>query len=144
MNAFLFDLSFWVTVPFWGLMIFAPTWGWTRRVVGSPLIVLPPMAVWAVLAAPRFGELWAAVSTPSLAGVEAFLADGGAVALLWAQIIAWDLFVGRWMYLRSREMGLHPLLMGPLLVLTILLSPIGLTLFLVLRARSRRGGALPA
>ncbi|WP_202122791.1 hypothetical protein [Streptomyces sp. BA2] len=31
-------------------------------------------------------------------------------------------------------LGIHPLLMGPLLVLTILLSPFGLLLFLLLRA----------
>jgi hypothetical protein len=48
-------------------------------------------------------------------------------------VIAWDLFVGRWIYLDSRQRGLHPLLMAPLLVLTILLSPVGLPVYFLLR-----------
>jgi hypothetical protein len=100
--------------------IAAPGWSWTGRIVASPWIAAPPLAVWAVLAVPRFGELWSAVSVPTVAQFSAFLADGGAVTLIWAQIIAWDLFIGRWMYLESRKLGIHPLIMGPLLVLTIL------------------------
>jgi hypothetical protein len=130
----LFDLSFYVAAPFWALMIFAPTWSWTERIASSPWIVAAPLAVWLVLATPRIGPLWSAVSQPSLAVFQALLADPGAVALVWAQIIAWDLFVGRWMYLDSRQRDIHPLVMGPLLVFTILLSPIGLPAYLVLRA----------
>ncbi|CRK59815.1 hypothetical protein [Alloactinosynnema sp. L-07] len=137
MTSLLFDLAFWVTVPFWGLMVVAPRWSWTHRIVSSPWIVLPTLVVWAILAVPLFPELWSAVTSPSLAKFQAFAADDGAVALLWAQIIAWDLFIGRWMYLESRTLNIHPLIMGPLLVFTILLSPIGLPVFLVLRARSR-------
>jgi hypothetical protein len=37
------------------------------------------------------------------------------------------------MYLDSRERRLHPLFTSPLLVLTVLLSPIGLPLYLALR-----------
>lgn len=58
-------------------------------------------------------------------------------------MIAWDLLVGQWMYLQGRKLGLSPLLMGPLLVLTILLSPFGLLIFLAVRAvRLRRRAAL--
>ncbi|UCA50084.1 DUF4281 domain-containing protein [Streptomyces sp. WA6-1-16] len=63
---------------------------------------------------------------------------GGAGAL-WAQVIAWDLLLGQWMFLQSRKLGLSPLLMGPLLVLTILLAPFGLLLFLAVRALRLRG-----
>ena len=37
------------------------------------------------------------------------------------------------MYLDARERGIHPLLMAPVLVLTILLAPLGLLVFLGLR-----------
>lgn len=137
MNAVLFDLAFYVTVPFWALMVFAPTWSWTHRIVSSPWIVLPPLAVWAVLGVPRLPELWALFTTPTVEKLTAFAADGAGITLIWAQVIAWDLFIGRWMYLESRRLGIHPLIMGPLLVFTILLSPIGLPVFLVLRARTR-------
>jgi hypothetical protein len=36
-------------------MIPAPGWSVTRRVIGSPLIVLPPLLVYAALVVPQFG-----------------------------------------------------------------------------------------
>ncbi|MGW5052811.1 ABA4-like family protein [Actinokineospora sp. NPDC004072] len=137
MTSLLFDLAFYVTVPFWALMIFAPRWSVTQRVVASPWIVLPGVLIWIVLAVPIFPELWSAVSSPSLDGLKDLLADDRAVALLWAQILAWDLFLGRWVYRESRRLDLHPLLMGPLLAALILLSPLVLPVFLALRARRR-------
>ncbi|MGY2093016.1 abscisic acid-deficient protein Aba4 family protein, partial [Nocardia gipuzkoensis] len=44
---------------------------------------------------------------------------------LWVQIIAWDLFVGRWIYLGGRERNIRPVHMAPILLATILLSPVG-------------------
>lgn len=139
MNSLLFDLAFWVTVPFWALMIFAPTWRWTPRIVGSPLIMLPTLVVYTVLALGLLPELWSTVSTPELAEFQAFLSDDAAAAAVWAQIIAWDLFIGRWIYFEGREHGIHPLLMGPFLVFTILLSPFAVLVFFVVRgARAPR------
>ncbi|CAO0833958.1 hypothetical protein SMICM17S_02954 [Streptomyces microflavus] len=57
-------------------------------------------------------------------------------------MIAWDLLIGQWMFLQARKLGFSPWLMGPLLVLTILLSPFGLLVFLALRA-TRRGQERP-
>ncbi|MEU7895730.1 ABA4-like family protein [Nonomuraea sp. NPDC049152] len=137
MTAFLFDLSFYVAAPFWALMILAPTWRVTRLVAGSPLIVLPAVAVNLVLLVPLLSGFWPVVTQPSLEGLRRLVADPDAPAALWAQIIAWDLFVGRWMYLDSRERKVHPLLMGPVLAFTILLSPIGLPIYLALRLAYR-------
>jgi hypothetical protein len=129
----LFQLAFLVTVPFWALMILTPTWRWAHRIVSSPLIVLPTLVVWAFAIAPAFGDFAREMLNPDLAGVKALLVSDDVVAAVWAQVIAWDLFIGRWMYLDSRRRGLHPLLMAPVMVLTILLSPIGFPLYLALR-----------
>lgn len=141
----LFDLAFLAATPFWLLMIFLPAWSWTRRIVSSYLITLPVLAVWAVAAVPVFGPLWTLVVSPSLTGLQDLVAEPTALTALWAQIIAWDLFIGRWMFLDSRERRIHPLVMGPVLVLTVLLSPLGLPLYLVLRAlrRTRQHGRSP-
>ncbi len=127
----LFDLSFYVTVPFWALMIFAPTWRHTRVIIGSPWIMV--LTIWAIVAVPVLGALWSLVTSPSLAAITDAVADPALLTALWAQILAWDLFLGRWIYLDSRERGISPLLMGPLLVGTILLSPIAFPIYLVLR-----------
>jgi len=137
---FLFSITFLVAVPFWALMILAPQWGVTEKVIASPLIVVPPALIYLVLAVANFPELWAAVSAPALGPLAEFLGTPQGTALGWAHFIAWDLFVGRWMYRRSRELGIHPLVMAPVLLVTILASPLGLLLFLpvrALRARTR-------
>jgi Domain of unknown function (DUF4281) len=134
MTGRLFDLAFLVAVPFWFLMIVVPGWSWTRRIIGSPLIVLPALAVYLVSVAPILPEFAAEMLRPDLAGVRDLLATADGTAAVWAHLIAFDLFIGRWMYLDSRERRVHPLLMAPVLVLTILLSPFGLLSYLAIRA----------
>ncbi|MGW7471419.1 ABA4-like family protein [Streptomyces cyaneofuscatus] len=134
MTGTLFEITFYLAAPFWLLMIFAPTWSLTTRIASSPLTVLPLLAVYTVLAVQVFPELWTAVSSPDIDTFRELAALAEGAGALWAQVIAWDLLVGQWMFLQSRKLGLSPWLMGPLLVFTILLSPFGLLVFLALRA----------
>jgi hypothetical protein len=129
----LFSLSFYLAAPFWALMILAPAWSWTRRIIGSPLIIAPVAVLYLVIAVPRLGDLLPLVTSPSLGGLQEAMTGGGAATLVWAHIIAFDLFVGRWMYLESRRDGVHPLVMAPVLVVTILFAPIGFLVFVVVR-----------
>ncbi|WP_117213244.1 ABA4-like family protein [Allorhizocola rhizosphaerae] len=127
-----FDWAFPVAVPFWALMIFLPGWSWTRRIIGSPLMILPSLAVYFVTVAPILPEFAAEMLSPDLAGVLALLSTPAGTSLVWAHLLAFDLFIGRWMYLDSRERAIHPLA-APILVLTILLSPFGLLAYLIVR-----------
>jgi hypothetical protein len=128
-----FTLVFVAAAPFWTMMIVAPRWRWTSRVMSSPWSVTPPLVFWFVFAVPRFGELLPAVLKPTLEGWQELVADPAALTFTWSQIIAWDLFVGRWIYLDSRERGIHPLVVSPLLVLAVLFSPIAVPLYLLVR-----------
>jgi hypothetical protein len=134
----LFDLTFTLATPFWALMIFAPTWRVTARVVATPWFTAIPLVVYFVFALPHFAELWVVVSRPNLGTLLDFVSEPYGAAAIWAQIISFDLFIGRWIHLESRELGLHPLVEGPILVLTILLSPFALVGFLALRTVLRR------
>ncbi|MGX1562544.1 ABA4-like family protein [Streptomyces sp. NPDC055506] len=141
MTGFLFELSFLLAAPVWLLMIFAPGWGPTARVAGSPLTVVPVLLVYLALAVPVFPELWSAVSSPDLDTFRDLTALPDGAGAVWAQVIAWDLLIGQWMYRESRRLEISALLMGPLLVLTVLLSPFGFLVFLGVRAvRMRRAG----
>ena len=133
MTTVLFNLTFYLAVPFWLLMIVAPRWPVTERIVASPWIATPPLVVYLIIVLPHFDRLWAAVSRPDLGVLQAFLGSGIGAAAIWAHLIAFDLFIGRWMYWEARKLGIHPLVMAPILVLTILLSPFGLLVFLVVR-----------
>ena len=133
----LFAWTFPVAAPFWALMILAPSWSVTRRVIGSPLIVLPAALIYALLVLPQLGTFLPAVADPSPIGVAALLATPVGAAAGWAHFIAFDLFVGRWMYLDARERGVHPLVMTPVLLLAILLAPLGLLAYFGVRAVQR-------
>jgi hypothetical protein len=140
MTEALFQLSFLVAAPFWALMILAPGWAVTRRIAGSPLIVMAPLAICLAVLVPIIGDFWPVVTSPTLAGLRELLASPEAVTALWAQVIAWDLFVGRWMYLDSRLRNVHPLVMAPVLLFTILLSPIALPVYFAIRLVLSRPG----
>ncbi|AZM55649.1 DUF4281 domain-containing protein [Streptomyces sp. WAC 01529] len=133
MTGTLFDLAFYLAAPVWLLMIFAPNWAPTARLAASPLTVLPVLAVYLAMAIPVLPEMWAAVSSPDIDGFRELTARANGAGAIWAQVIAWDLLLGQWIYLQARRLGVHPLVTGPLLVLTILLSPFALLLFLALR-----------
>jgi hypothetical protein len=137
----LFEVTFWLAAPFWALMILLPRWRGTPAVLASPWVTVLPLAVYLLLAGPHLGELWAAVSRPDLGVLRAYLARDHGAALIWAQLIAFDLFLGRWMFFEARRLGVTSWLVSPILLLTIFLSPVGLLLFLAVRsvagARSR-------
>lgn len=134
MTQTLFALTFNVAAPFWALMILLPTWRWTQRITASPLIVLPPLFIYLMVMIPIFPEFWAAVSAPDLAVLQQVLSTPNGAAAIWAQLIAFDLFIGRWMYRDSRARGISAWLVSPILFLTIFLSPVGLLLYFVVRA----------
>ncbi|MGC5053137.1 ABA4-like family protein [Micromonospora sp. DT48] len=135
MSAVLFPLTFAVAAPFWILMILAPNWTVTHRVVRSPLIVAPAAVIYAILVLPALGEVLPAVASPTLDGVRELLGSADGAAAGWAHMIAFDLFVGRWAWLDGRRRAVPPLVMAPVLVLTILLGPLGLVAYLVVRTR---------
>jgi hypothetical protein len=135
MTGVLFSLTFAVAAPFWALMIVLPHWSWTRRIIASPWIVVPVVLIYAITVAGSFGEVLPAVTSPTLRGVRALLGTADGATAGWAHMIAFDLFVGRWAYLDSRERGIPALVMAPVLLLTVLLGPIGLLAFLLVRRR---------
>jgi ABA4-like protein len=135
MTGALFSLTFLLAAPFWALMILLPGWSWTRRIIASPLIVLPVVLIYALLVIPAFGEVLPAVASPTLGGVRELLGTADGAAAGWAHFIAFDLFVGRWSWLDSRERGIPALVMAPVLLLTILLGPLGLAAYLLVRTR---------
>jgi hypothetical protein len=135
MTTTLFTLTFAVAAPFWALMILLPRWSWTARIIRSPLIVSPVLLIYALLVIPAYRDVLPAVLSPTLAGVRDLLGGTDGAAAAWAHMIAFDLFVGRWAWIDSRERGVPGLVMAPVLVLTILLGPLGLAAHLGVRSR---------
>lgn len=114
-------------------MVFLPSWRWTERVLRSPWVVAPAALLYAALVAPRLGSVLSVVANPDLESVSALLSTPVGVTIAWVHFLAFDLFVGRWLYLDSRTRGLSPWLSSPLLLVTLLLGPLGFLLYLLVR-----------
>src|SRR5258708_13949343 len=126
----LFRLSNVLVLPFWALMILLPCWRWTTRVIRSPFVSGAPAALYAALVLPRLGEIWPAVSQPTLSGMAALLGSPAGATIAWVHFLAFDLLVGRWIYLDSQERRVSAWLVAPLPFLTLLLGPAGLLFYL--------------
>ena len=108
--------------------------------IASPLIVVPPLLVYALAVLPALSDVLPAVASPTLTGVAGLLGTPLGAAAGWAHFIGFDLFVGRWIFLDARERGFPHLITAPVLVLTILLGPLGMLAHLLVRAVRQRSG----
>ena len=74
----------------------------------------------------------------SLAEVRTLFENPWALLAGWIHYLAFDLFIGAWEVRDAQRNGLHHLLVVPCLVLTFMLGPVGLLLYLVLRGAITR------
>lgn len=130
----LFTWAFPLAAPFWAPLVLAPKWRWTARIMASPWVPLLPLVCYFGLVLPHFGEWGRAMLRPDLGVLQTLLATPWGAGLVWAHLIAFDLFVARWMYFEARTLEISPWIVSPVLVLTIFLSPFGLVVFLVVRS----------
>ena len=137
--ATLFDASFLLVAPFWFLMIVLPGWRVTRRVVASPWIAAPAAALYLALVVPGLPGVLAAVSSPSLEAIAPMLGTPEGATVAWVHFLAFDLFVGRWVYLDARQRGVSPWVVSPLLFATLMVGPVGLLGYLGVRGWGSRG-----
>jgi hypothetical protein len=129
-----FELSNLAVLPFWALMILAPKARLTARAVASPWILLPPLAVYAWAVLPALSQVLPIVARPELDSVANLLGQPLGALAGWAHFLAFDLFVGRFIVLDARERALPWFVLSPILLATLLLGPLGLLAYLVVRA----------
>jgi hypothetical protein len=137
MMATVFDTSVLLVAPFWLLMIVLPGWRVTQRVIASPWIASPAAVLYVALVLPRLPGVLAVLASPSLDDVAPLLGTPEGATVAWLHFLAFDLFVGRWIYLDARARGVMPWVTSLLLALTLMLGPTGLLGHLLLRVRLR-------
>ena len=135
----IFQLSSLPVLPVWLLMIFAPRWTWTKRILDSPLVILPPALLYALLIVPAIPTALPLLANPSLPGIMGLLGSPAGATVGWIHFLAFDLFVGRWTYLDSLERNIHPLVMAPILFLILMFGPLGFALYLGARTAFPNG-----
>jgi hypothetical protein len=132
----LFQASFLLVAPFWIAMIALPGLAATQRVVASPWIAAPAALLYLTLVLPNLAPVMGALADPTLATIAPMLGTPEGATIAWAHFLAFDLFVGRWVYLDARNRELPWWATSPLLFLTLMLGPTGLLAYLLVRART--------
>jgi hypothetical protein len=124
-------------LPFWLLLVAAPRWVWTQRLVHSVAIPVLYGVLYVVMltTAPAAPE---GASMGSLTGVVALLSRPETAFAGWVHYLVFDLFVGAWIARDAARRGIHHGFVVPCLVFTLMLGPSGLLLYAVLRAAMRR------
>jgi hypothetical protein len=130
----LFRISNLLVLPFWALMIVVPRWRWTGRIMRSPFVIAAPAGVYLALVVPRLSEIWPAVTRPTISGIAALLGSPAGATIAWFHFLAFDLLVGRWIYLDAQQRRISAWLISPVLFLTLMIGPVGFLLYLVIRA----------
>ncbi len=121
----------------WLLLIVAPRWRWTERLVVSGLWSVLLSVVYLLLMARYLpgaeGGFGSIADVRQLFTVDALLLAG------WVHYLAFDLFLGAVEVRQAKPLGIPHLVIVPILVLTFLLGPIGLLLFFIVKSvRQRR------
>jgi len=140
----LFSLSSLLVMPFWLLLIFLPRWRVTERVMAGPWLAVPAALLYAVLVLPRFGEVFTAVSNPTLTGITTLLGEPAGATIAWVHFLAFDLFVARWVYLDGRSRHISAWFISPILLVVLMLGPVGFLLYLVVQTAVTRQAATKA
>jgi hypothetical protein len=129
----LFRLTNFLVLPFWALMIIAPRAGITKKLMNGRLIFILLGGIYTTLlvdaATSKSGEgSVAELLNPTLDGVARLLSTPQGAFTGWTHFLAFDLFVGRWIYQDSLQRGKTARIA---LLLTLFAGPLGLLFYLV-------------
>lgn len=123
----LFWLANALVLPVWLALILAPGWVGTRRLAAGPGLVLGPLLLYAALALTHLPNLVSVRLSP--AGLAAFLGTPFGTTIAWTHMLAFDLWVGRWIYLDSAAHPLPRWAVRLILLLTLAMGPLGLLVY---------------
>ncbi|MBX2873374.1 MAG: DUF4281 domain-containing protein [Saprospiraceae bacterium] len=132
----LFQVANTIVLPAWLLLILAPTWKWTGRIVVG--IVVTILSVLYVIMLAEGIESLDFSSFGSLEGVMQLFTEPSAVAMGWIHYLAFDLMVGWFIVNDAHKHGINRYLTIPCLLLSFMLGPTGLLLYLLLRLMLRK------
>lgn len=139
----LFSAGNMVAMLGWVLLSIAPLWRIAERIASAVIVTLLALA-YATLAVMYFNDD-ALSSFGSLQGVKSLFQNDFALLTGWVHYLAFDLFVGCWMYRDARRIGIPHLLFIVCGFFTFMLGPCGLLLYLIIRAiRKGQRSEIPA
>ncbi len=127
----IFSIANLIAMVSWIILIVAPRWIVTRKIILSGAIPLLLSVAYLALIVLFFGK--AEGGFGSLADVMKLFTNEWAALSGWIHYLAFDLFVGTWEVKDAQEKGISHWFVIPCLFLTFMLGPIGFLLYSILR-----------
>jgi hypothetical protein len=124
-------------IPFWLLLILAPKWIWTDRIVHSIWVPIAS-AIWALtlgLSSPAAPD---GASMRTLPGVMLLIDGAHGTLTVWTLLMCWDLLAGAWLSRDARRLKIHHAWVVASLLVTFVFGIPGLLLYIVIRVFQRR------
>ena len=127
-----FQLCSALVVPQWLLMMIAPKWHITRWLVKSKMliVILCFTYIYYIFGLFSAGSL---ASFGSLEGVKALNGHDDLLLAGWIHYLAFDLFVGSWIWQNAKTRHVPHGWVVPSLLITFMLGPVGLLFYLGIR-----------
>lgn len=129
-----FSLMALLVMPLWFGMIVMPRAQWTAAALRSPVVLAPIALVYVALVVPDLATILPAVLRPELPEIAALLGTEAGATIAWAHFLAFDAFVGRWVWQDAQQRGISPWVSGPILFAVLMLGPLGLSVYLLVGA----------
>lgn len=132
----IFSLCTRLVIPAWLLLILAPRWRWTKRLVWSGALPILFGTMYLALIVGYYPTAQGGFG--SLAQVLEIFRNPHIVLAGWIHYLAFDLFVGTWEVRDAQRLAIPHVVVVPCLALTLLFGPIGLLSYLAIRLWLRR------
>ena len=114
------------------LLIISPFWShFDRFLIGIIITLFAIVYAWLIFQVFTPGDF---EKFGSLNGVMELFTDKTAVTAGWVHYLAFDLLTGIWIKKNAQKYNIHHLILVPCLLLTFMLGPIGLLLYLLVRS----------
>ena len=114
------------------LLIISPFWsGFDKFLIGIIITLFAIVYVWLIFQVFGPGDF---EKFSSLNGVMELFTNKTAVTAGWVHYLAFDLLTGIWIKKNAQKYNIHHLILIPCLLLTFMLGPIGLLLYLLVRS----------
>lgn len=117
-----------LVLPQWLLMIVAPKWKWTQKLVASRIIPFLLAIIYTYYIFISFGTTEGG-GFGTLAEVMKLFTVEEMVLAGWIHYLAFDLLIGSWVLTTAQKKGIHHGLVIPCLIGCFLLGPIGFLVF---------------
>lgn len=118
----------------WLLLLVAPKWGFTQKMLETkwPILILA-VAYLSLLLIDLFTATNSSIDFMSLTSIKAAFGRDEVMLIGWIHYLAFDLFVGMWELKDGQQRGVAHYWLVPCLILTLMYGPVGFLLYTIVK-----------